>query len=1218
MRNKCYYLLLYIFFLLWTTHIKAQSNRREIRSSNLYQSNYQRINSCASSYHSFEIRNGCLWAYGFNAFGQLGDSTNIQRNEPVQIGVENDWVVAVAGYWHSLGIKSNGTLWAWGRNNEGQLGDGTYTQRIIKAQIGTDSSWVSVVTGESHTLALRSDGTLWAWGSNVYGQLGDGSLVNRNAPVQIGSEHNWTAISAGRAHSLALKADGSLWAWGYNEFGQCGFLTTTYSKVPLRVGIDNNWVKISAGYQYSLGLKANGSLWSWGQNSAFSLGNGISGNKNSPEQIGIGSKWKCMSAGKNHGAAIKSNGTLWLWGTNLNGELASATYIEMPIPTQFGTENNWVNVSLGTGHTMVEKADGTVWTWGRGDYGQTGNGTISNQTSPLLISTSKNTWLTTSLGQNHTLGLKTDGSLWAWGHNSSGQLGIANWVDKSQPLKVDSSNDWVNVAAGGNHSLAIKANGTLWVWGQNSYGELGVGNSVASNIPIQVGTDDKWASIACGDYNNMAIKADGTLWAWGYNSSGQLGDSSVINKTLPIQIGSDSNWVSVSVGVSHTIGLKANGTIFVWGNNSFNQLGNGSSNNNLIPTQIASNLNWISISAGDYYNLALKADGTLWGWGFNSNGQLGLSDSTNRNIPTLIGTDNKWILISSGGYHNLALKANGAVYTWGFNGNGELGLGNNFNKYVPTKVSIYNNIAHLSAGSSHTIIINTMRKQFCASGLNTLGQLGDNTVQNKTNFTCVDACIRPLQPIVSNKNICEGSSVKLLAEGVGVITWYSDSTTRIILENGNSYTTPLLQKSVVYYVQDSTCAASLSRRAVYVNVNTRLKAGFTINNATQCIKENKFLYTDTSVTNQNTSRLWYLGNEDTSTSQIVGKTYIIPDSYTVKLVVSDSICADSASQIINVLTSPSAGFIVNNEKQCLSTNNFVYTDTSKADSGLLSRLWSFGDSGTPSSTDSIANKKYTLANNFFVKLKVTGQNTCTDSVSKKITVFNNPVVNAIASQNIVCFGDRITLNGAGALTYTWSNQINNGIPFVPIESKTYQVIGTDSNQCIDSAKVSITVNSLPDVSTTFNKTIISANLSGATYQWINCNISNSVIVGATNKNYTPIVNSSYAVIVTLNNCSDTSACVAVNSIGINNVITNNTIQLHVYPNPAKDILHIESNSRLTDLQLNVFDNNGKFLKNVTVANDSKIVLQLNEWGAGMYILYAHSNEGTFIHKFIKQ
>lgn len=1219
MRRKHYYLLLYIFFLLWATHTNAQSNRREIRSSNLYQSNYQRINTCASSYHSFEIRNGSLWAYGFNAVGQLGDSTNIQRNEPVQIGVENNWVVVAAGYWHSVGIKSNGTLWACGWNNEGRLGDGTFTNaiRMMMAQIGTDSSWVSVVTGENHTLALKADGTLWAWGSNVYGQLGDGSLVNKNVPVQIGTEHNWTAVSAGRSHSLALKADGSLWAWGDNEFGQCGFFSPSYSTVPLRVGTDNSWVKISAGYTYSLGLKANGSLWSWGQNSSFALGNGISSNKSNPVQIGIGSIWKCMSAGKNHGAAIKSNGTLWLWGTNLNGELASPTYIEMPVPTQFGTENNWVNVSLGTGHTMAEKADGTIWTWGRGDYGQTGNGSISNQTNPLLISTTKSSWLTTTLGLNHTLGIKTDGSLWAWGRNSYGQLGIANLIDKNQPVKVDSGNNWVNVAAGGNHSLAIKASGTLWAWGQNSYGELGVGNNATSNIPIQIGTDDKWASIACGDYHNIAIKADGTLWAWGYNSSGQLGDSSVIAKNVPIQVGTDSNWVSVSVGLLHTIGLKANGTIFIWGNNSFSQLGNGSSNNSLVPTQITTNSNWISINAGDYYNCALKADGTLWGWGFNANGQLGLNDSTNRNIPTQVGTDNKWILISSGGYHNIALKANGAVYSWGFNGSGELGLGNYFNKYAPAKVNVHNNIAHLSTGASHTVIVNTTRKQFCASGLNTYGQLGDNTLQNKINFTCVDACIRPLQPVVSNKNICEGFSTKLVAEGAGFITWYSDSVMGTILENGSSYTTPVLQKSAVYYVQDSTCAASLSRSAVYVNVNAKLKAGFTINNDRQCINGNRFLFADTSVTNQNTKRLWYLGNNDTSTLQTVGKTYPIPDLYTVKLVVTDSVCVDSVSKTVNVLASPSAGFIINNEKQCLRTNNFLYTDTSKIDSGLLSRQWNFGDESINFNTDSIANKKYTSANNFWVRLKVTGQNTCADSISKKVTVFHNPVVTATASQNKVCLGDKITLNGTGALTYVWSDQISNGVSFVPVESKMYRVIGTDSNQCADSANISITVNALPDVSTTLNKTMISANLSGATYQWINCNAGNSLIMGATNRIYTPVVNGNYAVIVTLNNCSDTSTCVTVNSIGINDIVKS-TIQLLVYPNPAKDILHIEVNNKLTDLQLNVFDMNGKFLKNIIMADDSKIELQLNEWSAGMYILYALSNEGTFTYKFIKQ
>src|SRR3989344_1483851 len=123
-----------------------------------------------------------------------------------------------ARYKHTIAIKSDGTLWAWGYNLYGQLGDGTTSQRNSPVQIGTDNNWVSISAGGYHTIAIKSDGTLWAWGSNDYGQLGDGTMVDKTTPAQIGTDANWVSISAGDYHTIALKSDGTLWAWGRNNY----------------------------------------------------------------------------------------------------------------------------------------------------------------------------------------------------------------------------------------------------------------------------------------------------------------------------------------------------------------------------------------------------------------------------------------------------------------------------------------------------------------------------------------------------------------------------------------------------------------------------------------------------------------------------------------------------------------------------------------------------------------------------------------------------------------------------------------------------------------------------------------------------------------------------------------------------------------------------------------------------------------------------------------
>src|SRR3989344_6242212 len=243
-----------------------------------------------------------------------------------------------------------------------------------------------------------------------------------------------------------------------------------------------------------------------------------------------------ISARYKHTIAIKSDGTLWAWGYNLYGQLGDGTTSQRNSPVQIGTDNNRVSISAGGYHTIAIKSDGTLWAWGSNDSGQLGDGTYNNKTTPTQITTVAANWVSISTGGLHTLAIKSDGTLWAWGYNSGGQLGDGTATQRNSPVQIGTGNNWTSIAAGYYHTIAIKSDGTLWAWGYNGYGQLGDGTMVNKSSPAQIGTDNNWASIEAGGYHTLAIKSDGTLWAWGDNGYGQLGDGTNTDRFSPVQV----------------------------------------------------------------------------------------------------------------------------------------------------------------------------------------------------------------------------------------------------------------------------------------------------------------------------------------------------------------------------------------------------------------------------------------------------------------------------------------------------------------------------------------------------------------------------------------------------------------------------------------------------------------------------------------------------------
>ncbi|AZB10812.1 T9SS C-terminal target domain-containing protein [Chryseobacterium sp. G0162] len=727
---------------------------------------------------------GTLWAWGENNYGQLGDGTTIDRFIPTQVGTANNWQSIAAGLYHVSAVKTDGTLWGWGYNNEGELGDGTSIAKKIPTQIGTDTDWTMTSAGSYHTLALKSNGTLWGWGNNSDGRV-NGTPGNKYFPVQIGTENNWQRVDAGYSHSVALKTDGTLWSWGRNTYGELGDGTVVSKSIPTQVGTANNWLNASAGMQFTMATKTDGTLWAWGNNYYGTFGNGTSGSTYviSPVKVGSSSDNMQVFAGDNSVLVKTNDGFLKVCGLNNRGGLGDGTNehkftytsISCPSnclpPTQFSSTNvtsttatikwtasnsapnggylylysthtvvggiqgatssttadltnllpgtkyywwvasycgssqgNWVpggsfttpsttdtscwkSAAAGWLHSLAIKTDGTLWAWGYNTYGQFGDGTNTNNSKPTPVGTDNN-WLKIAAGYYHSVALKTDGTLWTWGRNEEGQLGDGSNTNKNVITQIGTATDWVSVVAGSEHTVALKSNGTIWAWGENNYGQLGDGTKIRKNVPVQIGTATDWASINAGQNHTLALKTDGTLWAWGYNNSGQVGDGTRLDKLTPIKIGTATNWKSIDGGGDMSIGIKTDGTLWAWGSNFRGALGDGTTVDTYTPIQIGTEANWRSVDAGfGNSSIALKADGTLWTWGSNSNGQLGDGTATNRNIPILIGTAANWQSISAGSSHTLVINTNGLLAGAGDNQLGEIGDGTRLKRRIFTPVA---------------------------------------------------------------------------------------------------------------------------------------------------------------------------------------------------------------------------------------------------------------------------------------------------------------------------------------------------------------------------------------------------------------------------------------------------------------------------------------------------------------------------------------------------
>jgi alpha-tubulin suppressor-like RCC1 family protein len=612
----------------------------------------------AGSSHSLALKsNGTVWAWGSNSLGMLGNGSTNNSSIPVQVSGLSGVTAIAGGGLISLALKSDGTVWDWGHNGDGELGNGSTINSSVPVQVSGLNGVTAIAAGSLHCLALKSDGTVWTWGYNRYGELGNGTTTNSPTPLQVIGLSGITAIAGGGYHSLFLKSDGTVWACGYNTRGELGNGTTTNSPTPLQVIGLSGITAIAGGGYHSLALKSDGSIWAWGDNVSGELGTEITPNSAAPVHLSGLSGVTTITGGQYHSLFLKSEGTVWACGAKNYGQLGNGDIGGAVNPIQVTNISGAIALAAGAYHNLALRSDGNVWAWGYNWAGQLGDGSIYIKSIPVQVNGLSGI-TAIAAGGDHSQALKSDGSVWGWGDNEVGQVGVPTTKDSwrvPSPHQISSLNAVIAIAGGDSHSLALKSDGTVWAWGINDDGELGNGSTSNSSVPIQVTGLSGVMAITGGGYHSLALKSDGTVWAWGYNNYGQLGNGTTNSSSLPVQVSSLSSITAISAGYWHSLALKSDGTIWAWGYNGDGELGNGSTNNSSVPIQVTGLTGVMAITGGGYHSLALKSDRTVWDWGNNLNDQLGNGTANSSSVPVQVTTLSNTIKISAGLYHSLAL-----------------------------------------------------------------------------------------------------------------------------------------------------------------------------------------------------------------------------------------------------------------------------------------------------------------------------------------------------------------------------------------------------------------------------------------------------------------------------------------------------------------------------------------------------------------------------------
>ena len=768
--------------------------------------------------------------------------------------------------------------------------------------------------------------------------------------------------------------------------------------------------------------------------------------------------WRSISTsiGWNLAYSIKSDGTLWGWGTAVNSELGSSIQaqtisypVQIPISAVYSTyKQDWKMVSAGSRYGLAINYDSSLWGWGHNGSGNVhGNPSFYPEYYSIDLIDNSSKWIFAQAAGSSSYGIKKDGTLWAWGDNYYGQLGLGSSVSSEYiPTQVDSSH-WSALAAGPDYVLAIKNNGTLWAWGNNTKGSRGDKSTAIAYLPRQVGTDSDWVTVAAAEYTSSAIKADGSLWVWGSNDNGQLG------------IGSNATYSDTLVKVpglwkycTPGFAIKTDGTLWACG------AGYESTYRMLDPTS-----DWVSCrrsaaSFGKSGGNGTRKDGSIWFWGDNSNGIFGDSNTTSSSVPVVLGQAafRNSGTICPGTSFNIGLPSiNTYSYSWTSKPSGFTSTIANPDFSPTITTTYYLNVTSGGCQNSDSLVIKVLPLTGVNAGRDTAICKGDT--------------------IVIGNSVISGAAYSWTSKPAGFTS-----------TNAKPVVTPSVTTMYYLSLTDSMGCQGMDSMLVSVSV----PSAFAGNDTTVCAGTNIKIGASAKSGHSYSWSSNPAGFSDTTANPAIKPT--LNTTYTITDKLKSSGCVAKDSVVITANSLPAA-YTGSGSSECPGSNN-TYTIGSSSPVSGNSYTWTSKPSGynwfssSLQVTPSVTTTFYLTETN-----NATG---CSKTDSVTISMYPIPAANA-GKDTTVCSGTTVKI-GAPAVnghTYSWDFGPTSSNPSIsPTTTTTYTLSEKDTiTGCSNSNAVVVTNNPLPSVNTGGGKSICigsstilgpSSSTSGHTYSWV--------------------------------------------------------------------------------------------------------------------------------------